>query len=545
MAVGATPNVDLIDNWERNGTPETLAHLLEACRRDPAWVLRLLERDRELACRLTADRETLAAARQLLEERERGIRHLAVFVGEGPALPDGSATALIDRGGQRSLVPLTGSVTLDALRACPAVLLDGDGQVAGTLDGYDPPSEVGRVVEVWEAQLHVEFHAEGRLRVDVAHPVRGQFQVGDRVLVDRRHTLAVGRMPAAETLSEWVLERCPADRFTDVAAQDDAVRQIVERVFYPLQRPELMDQLRLRRSAGILLYGPTGCGKTLLGRAIAGELHERLGSESLFICLKAGNLKTKWYGETAERIRRLWRTARQEAASGKSVLLFMYEADSLGSQRAAHGSDYGIRADHDATNAWLSEMDGADTDGAHNIVCVASTNLPRSLDAAFLGRFSLQLPVRRPEEEGSASVFRAHLNHGGVPMEAPLEVLVEQVIDYIFHDRSSALLVAHLKDGKQQETIRRAHLVNGRMVRDSVEQAKWFVVRDVVEQEAPVVLRAAHLLRALDEQFTQVAGKITPANVTEFVDLPALGDGQVHRLTPAAAPGGGEWQYVS
>jgi proteasome-associated ATPase len=488
--------MDPMTEWVSTGSLAAFERVSEMCRRDPYVMSQVLERYRELQRALQQRDQLLAEAKEALEEKQNGVLHVAVFIGVGPLEEKGAPTAIVDRGGQRCVVPLAAGVRLDELREKPTVLLNADSVVVGTLSDYAPPGEVGRVVEVSNGHALVEFHADEQVRVDVAHGLRGQMREGDRALVDRRHGLVIGRMGAVESQAEWLLEESPPERFSDVAAQDGAIRHIVERVFYPLQRPELMELLRLKPAVGILLYGPTGCGKTLIGRATAGELKTQLGVECAFIRVKAGALKSKWYGETTQRIQRLWKFAREESKKGKVVIIFLDECDSLGSARAANGGEYGMRADHDATNAWLGEMEGIDTDRSQRIVCMASSNFERNLDSAFLGRFALKIPVRRPDADGADRMFRIHLNHGGVPMEASLDQTIEKVVDFVFHDKNNALLNAHLRDGKQMETIRRSHLITGRLVRDSVEQAKWLVVRDVVENGDQPVLRTTHLLRA-------------------------------------------------
>lgn len=533
----------IFSRWEATGDPAALHQIVEVCHRNPENILRLSQRHLQIYRLLQETRQVLTEVKETLEEKQNAVRQVAAFIGEGPVMVNGAPTVIVDRGGQRSVVALAEGISLDEVREKSMVLLNQDGSlVVGTLDGYEPPAEIGRVVEVQNGHLLVEFHADEQVRVDVSHRLRGQFREGDRVLVDRRHGLAVGRMEAVESQTEWLLEESPPERFADVAAQEEAIRHIVERVFYPIERPDLIELMRLHHAVGILLYGPSGCGKTLIGRATAGELHQKFGADCVFIRIKAGALKSKWYGETVQRIQRLWRFARSEAKKGKIVIIFLDECDSLGSARAAYGSEYGLRADHDATNAWLGEMEGIDTDRSQRILCIASTNFERNLDSAFLGRFALQIHIHRPDADGADRMFHIHLNHGDVPMELPLHQMIEQTVDFIFH-KDNALLQAHMRDGKEVETIRRSHLVTGRLVRDCVETSKWMVVSDVIENGEEPVLRVSHLLRALEEQFTEIARKLTPWNVSEFVDLPSVRDGQVARLTPVVTASAG-WQYV-
>jgi proteasome-associated ATPase len=537
--------IDPISEWEQNPSPEALERLVEACRRDPAAALRLARRDLELFRSLQESHGLLAEAKQVLEERQNGVRHVAAFIEEGPLTVGGAATAIVDKGGQRCVVPIADGIGMDELRKRPVVLLNDDAHIVGTLEGYEPPSEVGRVVEAADRHLLVELHAEERLRVDVCHPLRGHFREGDRALIDRRHSLVITRLPADERNSEWQLEVSPRERFGDVAGQDQAIGHIIERVIWPLERPDLIDRFGLGRTGGILLYGPSGCGKTLIGRATAGELEDRFGKECVFLRVKAGALKSKWYGETTARIQRLWQFARREAARGRLLVLFMDEIDSLAGARSVYGGEYGTRADHDATNALLAELDGFDSgDRSLPIVTIASTNLPSALDVAFMGRFAVQICIARPDAEGADRMFRIHLNHG-VPMETPENQMVERVVDFIFHDHENALLTAYMRDGKQVETIRRSHLLTGRLVRDCVEKSKWKAVRDVIVDGAEPVLRIDHLLRALDEQFVETARKLTPHNVGDFVDLPTVRDGQVARLSPVVPPAPESWQYVA
>ncbi len=521
---------DLISQYEQTGDPAVLDRLISACNRDQKLLHRLAMRNAELYRTVQDSRSLLAEAKEVIEEREKGELQVVAFIGEGPVNGGGARTALIDRGGQRCVAPISSELDIERLSEQPMALLNRDNVVVGLLDSCESPSQEGRVVEAGPKQALVEFHADERVRLDVRRSLRGQLREGDRVLVDRRHGLVADCLGQVEQQSEWMLERAPRERFNDVAAQDEAARMIRERVFYSFEHPQLMDLFKLNRSSGILLYGPSGCGKTLLGRATAGELSERFGQECVFLRVKAGALKSKWYGDTVRRIQSLWRFARAEAKQGRIVVIFLDECDSLGGARAAYGQEYDLRADHDATNAWLSEMDGIDSDHSQQILCISSTNFESCLDTAFLSRFAVQLQIRRPDAEGASRLFDLHLNHGA-PLEHALRHMVEQSVGYIF-DEDNALAWAHLRDGKQIETIRRSHLVTGRLVRDVVEKGKWMAVRDVIERDDKPVLRASHLRRAMEEQFNELARKLTPYNVAEFVDLPGLRDGQVTRIAP-------------
>ncbi len=518
--------------WTFDSCEEAGADMAALCHADPTMFAEWLDKTQKLGTVTTA-------LDKFVKELSNAERTIAVYIGAGPDTPSGGHTAIVSMGRERELIPVLEDETtpldhevLDNTGVCLISKTMSGTFLVGTLPDYQLPAEVIPIIEVTEDGKHAivtDMH-EGKVRLDIVPGAVGSVKGGDSAFVNKEHKLLLGKAELQESMSQWRMDS-PRERFSDVGGLDSLVENINERVFYPLRYPDVVKTLGISTTSGVLLHGPPGCGKTLVAKAIAGELGEQLEAESVFLQSSAPEMKSMWYGQTAQNIKSLWTAAREQAAMGKVVVIFLDEADSLGGSRGSIGGGYAHHADTDATNTWLAEMDGLHTQSEQKIVCIAATNMLTSLDSAFTSRFGLTVPISRPDEDGLAKIVRIHLQ--GTPTTAKFDEMVGAVVEYVFRGTGNVVAKAFLRQGGEVP-IKRSELVSGRMIREAVTDAKWRCFSEYAANKSrkkpKVALGTDHLMNAIRSQFAKTTSAMSVHNVHTYVENEKIHSGEVTRL---------------
>jgi proteasome-associated ATPase len=289
---------------------------------------------------------------------------------------------------------------------------------------------------------------------------------GDQVRFDRNFGLAFDKVERSRG-EEYFLQETPQESFADIGGLEREIEQI-KRVFeLHCFNQELARKYRLKRKLSVLLYGPPGTGKTLIARALANWLAVRSKHKrSRFGCPKPGSLKSMWYGMTEQRIREIFRVAREAAAEDPDVptVLFFDEIDSLGAMRGESVH----RIDDHVLNAFMAELSGLEDRG--NIVVVSATNLLSQLDSALLryGRLGdVVVKVPRPTRKAAREIFSRHMPeeipyacNGKGPLAAR-QAIIDSAVSQIFAANEDGEL-AHLmfRDGTRR-LVRANEMING------------------------------------------------------------------------------------
>ena len=235
---------------------------------------------------------------------------------------------------------------------------------------------------------------------------------GEHLLMDGRSGLLVERIPRPE-VEELVLEEVPDITYADVGGLDDQIEQIHDAVELPYLYADLFHELDLQPPKGILLYGPPGCGKTLIAKAVANSLASRVAEKtgntktrSYFLNIKGPELLNKYVGETERQIRLIFERAREKSEEGVPVIVFFDEMDSLFRTRGT-----GISSDIESTIVpqLLAEIDGVET--LKNVIVIGASNREDLIDPAILrpGRLDVKIKIERPDEESSKQIFARYL----------------------------------------------------------------------------------------------------------------------------------------
>jgi proteasome-associated ATPase len=312
--------------------------------------------------------------------------------------------------------------------------------------------------------------------------------------MDARSGLLVERLPRPE-VEELVLEEVPDVAYDDVGGLDDQIEQIQDAVELPYLYADLFHEHQLQPPKGILLYGPPGCGKTLIAKAVANSLAKRVaektgnsGTRSYFLNIKGPELLNKYVGETERQIRLIFQRAREKSEEGVPVIVFFDEMDSLFRTRGT-----GISSDIESTIVpqLLAEIDGVES--LKNVIVIGASNREDLIDPAILrpGRLDVKIKIERPDESSAKQIFTRYLTtdlplgpaetskHGGPQgaVEAMIDAAVESM--YSMGDENRFLEVTYQNGDK--EILFFKDFSSGAMIENIVRRAKKLSIKRQIE----------------------------------------------------------------
>ncbi|MEL4356833.1 MULTISPECIES: proteasome ATPase [unclassified Luteococcus] len=303
-------------------------------------------------------------------------------------------------------------------------------------------------------------------------------EAGDSVLVDRRAGLALARV-ARSRVEELVLEEVPDVSYAQIGGLGEQISQIRDAVELPFLHRDAYRRYGLTAPKGILLYGPPGCGKTMIAKAVANSLGAGLseGAGSYFLNIKGPELLNKYVGESERQIRAIFARAREHASEGKPVIVFFDEMDSLFRTR---GSGVSSDVENTIVPQLLSEIDGVE--GIDNVIIIGASNREDMIDPAILrpGRLDVKIKLERPTREGAAEIFGKYLTDE-VPLHpeaGDVAGLIELACDQVYaHDEGNRFLEVTYASGAK-ETLWFGDFASGAMIRNIVDRAKKAAIKD-------------------------------------------------------------------
>src|SRR5688572_23593608 len=338
---------------------------------------------------------------------------------------------------------------------------------------------------------------------------------GDTILMDSRTGLLLEKLPRPE-VEELVLEEVPDIAYDDVGGLDDQIESIKDAVELPFLHRDLFLEHRLPAPKGILLYGPPGCGKTLIAKAVANSLAkkvtERTGEEgrSFFLNIKGPELLNKYVGETERHIRLVFQRARDKASDGMPVIVFFDEMDSLFRTR---GSGVSSDVENTIVPQLLSEIDGVE--GLDNVIIIGASNREDMIDPAILrpGRLDVKIKIERPDAEAAREIFSKYLtptlplHHEDLAefdqdREACIQGMIDRTVLRMYEESEENQFLEVTYAGGDKEVLYFKDFNSGAMIQNIVDRAKKMAIKDLLDTGVRG-LRIGHLLQACLDEFAE------------------------------------------
>ena len=443
----------------------------------------------KLTYTLREARDHIASLREEVEKLTQPPAAYGTFLGQND---DG--TADVFSGGRKVRVSLHPDINArELIRGSEVVLNESLNVVLAR-----SPERTGEVVTFKELlsdghRAMVIGRADEEQVVEIGADLLGvKLRSGDSVLLDARASMLLEKLPRPD-VEELVLEEVPDVSYEDVGGLDSQIEQIMDAVELPFLHHELFAEHKLPAPKGILLYGPPGCGKTLIAKAVANSLAKKVAevsgdehARSYFLNIKGPELLNKYVGETERQIRLVFERAREKSEEGWPVIVFFDEMDSLFRTRGT-----GISSDMESTIVpqLLAEIDGVET--LKNVIVIGASNREDLIDPAILrpGRLDVKIKIERPDENSAGQIFARYLTSdlpldtaeidslGGGDPEKTVRVMIEQTVVEMYRaDEANQFLEVTYQNG-DKEIMYFKDFSSGAMIENIVRRAKKLAIK--------------------------------------------------------------------
>lgn len=427
-------------------------------------------------------------------------------------------TCDIFTGGRKLRVNVSPSVELEGLRRGQEVMLNEALNVVEAME-FERAGDIVTLKEILEdgERALVIGHTDEERVVRLAEPLLDiTIRPGDALLLEPRSGYVYEVVPKSE-VEELVLEEVPDIDYDKIGGLGDQIELIRDAVELPYLHPDLFREHELRPPKGILLYGPPGCGKTLIAKAVANSLAKKVAEvtgqpagKSYFLNIKGPELLNKYVGETERHIRLVFQRAREKASEGTPVIVFFDEMESLFRTR---GSGVSSDVENTIVPQLLAEIDGVE--GLENVIVIGASNREDMIDPAILrpGRLDVKIKIERPDAEAAKDIFAKYLTpslplhsddlaeHTG-SKEAAAHAMIQSVVERMYTESEENRFLEVTYANGDKEVLYFKDFNSGAMIQNIVDRAKKMAIKAFLEQ-GQKGLRVSHLLQACVDEFKE------------------------------------------
>jgi proteasome-associated ATPase len=484
-----------------------------------------------LAGTLREARDQIVALKEEVDRLAQPPSGFGIFL---QACEDGSADVFT--GGRKMRVSVSPGIELGELRPGQEVVLNEALNVV-IAQGYETIGEVVMLKEILEGgdRALVISHADEERIVRLADPLRNAtLRGGDSLLLEPRSGYVYERIPKAE-VEELILEEVPDITYSEIGGLAPQIEQIRDAIELPYLHADLFKEHQLKPPKGVLLYGPPGCGKTLIAKAVANSLAKQVAArtaeqasrdgepapaggqggqaregKSFFLNIKGPELLNKYVGETERHIRLVFQRAREKASEGMPVIVFFDEMDSIFRTR---GSGVSSDVENTIVPQLLSEIDGVE--GLENVIVIGASNREDMIDPAILrpGRLDVKIKIERPDAEAAKDIFSKYVV-GGLPLHpddlaehggsaaATVEEMIQRVVERMYSETEENRFLEVTYANGDKEVLYFKDFNSGAMIENIVARAKKMAIKEFLETGQKGI-RIAHLLAACVDEFSE------------------------------------------
>ena len=473
-----------------------------------------ISQNEKLTYTLREAREHIAALREEVDKLTQPPSAYGTFLA---ANDDG--TVDVFAGGRKMRVALHPELAHEVIKRGQEVVLNESLNVVMARG-----SEISGEVVVLKDQLEdgrraiILGRADEERVVEIAETLQGtKLRVGDSLLMDSRTGLLLEKLPRPE-VEELVLEEVPDISYADVGGLDSQIEAITDAVELPFLYRDLFHEHKLPAPKGILLYGPPGCGKTLIAKAVANSLAKKVSevtgdvaSRSYFLNIKGPELLNKYVGETERQIRLVFQRAREKSEEGVPVIVFFDEMDSLFRTRGT-----GISSDMESTIVpqLLAEIDGVET--LKNVIVIGASNREDLIDPAILrpGRLDVKIKIERPNDVAAAQIFSRYLTPelpldegevgslGGGDRQRCVVAMIEHTVAEMYRDDEDNRFLEVTYQNGDKEVMYFKDFSSGAMIENIVRRAKKLAIKRTIAGEGRGI-RTQDLLDSIKQEYKE------------------------------------------